>query len=186
MISINNAKKTYSTHLKNGMALGTILLFTGCASNDMSDLSTFIAETKAKYVGQVEALPIITPYENRHYQVANIRDPFKSPVSLVKSISRKKSSNSNVKPSALRNKEELEKFPLDSLSMVGIMNNNGQNWAIIKTPDNNIFRVRKGNYIGVNNGKILNITETQITLTEIVADGLGGWVERRNKVALSN
>jgi len=164
----------------------SVLLAVGCTNNNMNDLATFVAETKAKYVGQVEALPIITPYETHRYQVANIRDPFKSSVSLVKSISKKRSKSSGVRPSNVRNKEELEKYPLDSLVMVGIMNNNGQNWAIIKTPDNNIYRVRKGNYIGENNGKILNISESKITLKEIVADGLGGWAERRNNVVLSN
>jgi len=172
------------------LSLGTLLIvismmLSGCNSN-MDDLATFVAETKAKYVGQVEALPIITPYETHRYQVENIRDPFRSSISLVKSITREKRKNNGVRPSSVRNKEELEKYPLDSLVMVGIMNNNGQNWAIIKTPDSNIFRVRKGNYIGENNGKILRISESKITLKEIVADGLGGWAERKNNVALSN
>ena len=165
--------------------LGITLLVSGCASNDMGDLASFVAETKAKYVGQVEALPIITPYESHRYQVTSVRDPFKIPVAIAKAKSKKRSSN-GVRPSNARNKEELERYPLDSLSMVGIMNNDGQKWAIVKTPDNNVHRVRKGNYLGENNGKILNISESKISLKEIVADGLGGWTSRKNTVALSN
>ena len=69
--------------------------------------------------------------------------------------------------------------------MVGVMNNNGQNWAIIKAPDNSIYRVRSGNYMGENHGKIQKITEARIDLKEIVADGQGGWITRSNKVTLS-
>jgi len=183
-------EKRRALNLRSGVItsamIATILLFSGCSSNDMTDLTTFVAETKAKYVGQVEALPIITPYETHRYQVTNFRDPFKSSISLVKSISTKKRRSNGVKPSNVRNKEELEKYPLDSLVMVGIINNNGQNWAIVRTPDSNIFRVRRGNYIGENNGKILKISESRILLKEIVADGLGGWAERKNSVTLSN
>ncbi len=163
----------------------SILIATGCTNNNMNDLVTFVAEIEAKHVSQVEALPIITPYETHRYQVANNRDPFKSTASLAKSISKKRSIRNGVHPSNVRNKEELEKYPLDSLVMAGVMNNDGKNWAIIKTPDNNIFRVHEGNYIGENNGKVLNISESKITINEIIADGFGGWAERRKNLALS-
>ncbi|MDH5257773.1 MAG: pilus assembly protein PilP [Gammaproteobacteria bacterium] len=156
----------------------------GCAENDVSDLNTFIAEVKTKYEGQVEALPIISPYESYSYRVSSKRDPFRPSVSLVKEATLKRSSN-GLKPNEVRNREGLEKYSLQSLVMVGIMNNNGQNWAIIKAPDGSIFRVRKGNYMGENNGKITRISESGIDLNEIVADGRGGWVERKNKLSLS-
>lgn len=162
----------------------TIVLATGCAENNMNDLIQYTQETKQKYMGQVEALPAITPYESYRYQVSEKRDPFKPSISLVKTIALKRASN-GIKPNAIRNKEDLEKYPLESLVMVGIMNNNGQNWAIVKAPDSSIFRVKKGNYMGENNGKILKITESKIDLKEIVSDGLGGWIERPNKLAIS-
>lgn len=172
---------------KHGLVVALIIatVFTsGCAENDMSDLTQFTVETRQKYLGQVEALPAITPYESYHYQVTDLRDPFKPTVSLVKTIELKRRSN-GLKPNEVRNKEDLENYALESLVMVGIMNNNGQNWAIIKAPDNNIFRVKKGNYMGENNGKILKISESKISLKEIVKDGLGGWIERKNKLAIS-
>jgi len=162
----------------------TILLAAGCAENNMNDLSQYALDTKQKYMGKVEALPAITPYESYHYQVSKERDPFKPSVSLVKTIALKRASN-GIKPNAVRNKEDLEKYALETLVMVGIMNNNGQNWAIVKAPDSSIFRVKKGNYMGENNGKILKITESKIDLKEIVQDGLGGWIERPNKLAIS-
>ena len=161
-----------------------MLVITACADKSMSDLSQFVTDTKSKYMGKVEALPIITPYESYSYKMEEQRDPFKPSVSLVKSVALKRSSN-GIRPNEVRNKEELEKFPLESLIMVGVMNNNGQNWAIIKAPDNSIYRVRSGNYMGENHGKIQKITEARIDLKEIVADGQGGWITRSNKVTLS-
>ena len=160
------------------------LLGSGCAENDMSDLSQFTIDTRQKYLGKVEVLPAIVPYQSYPYQVENERDPFKPSVSLVKSTALRKASN-GLKPNEVRNKEDLEQYALESLTMVGVMNNNGQNWAIVKAPDSNIYRVKKGNYMGENNGKILKITESKISLKEIVQDGLGGWIERPNKLAIS-
>jgi len=170
--------------LKKFAFISLAALVVSCAENDMSDLSQFTKETKLKYLGQIEALPAIVPYEGYHYQVEDKRDPFKPSVSLVKTIALKRASN-GIRPNSIRNKEDLERYGLETLVMVGVMNNNGQNWAIIKAPDNSIFRVKKGNYMGENNGKILKISESKIDLKEIVKDGLGGWIERPNKLAIS-
>ena len=165
-------------------SVAAIITLSSCAKNDVSDLSTFVADVKEKYKGQVEALPVISPYESYRYNVSKARDPFRPSVSLVKEATLKRSSN-GLKPNEVRNKEGLEKYALQSLVMVGIMNNNGQNWAIVKAPDNSIFRVRKGNYMGENNGKITRISESGIDLKEIVPDGRGGWTKRKNKLNLT-
>ena len=178
---LKTQKKFSIKWIVSALAVSTLL---GCAKNDISDLETFVAEIKTKYTGQVEALPVISPYESYSYHVAKKRDPFRPSVSLVKEATLKRSSN-GLKPNEIRNKEELERYSLSSLVMVGIMNNNGQNWAIVKTPDNSVIRVRKGNYMGENHGKITRITESGIELKEIVPDGRGGWIERKNKLSLS-
>jgi len=93
-------------------------------------------------------------------------------------------SGSKVRPDLNRPREPLEEYPLDSLRMVGILELKGTRWALIKTPDETIHRVRVGNYMGQNHGRITRITETQVDLIEIVPDGLGGWMERKAQVAL--
>ena len=42
----------------------------------------------------------------------------------------------------------------------------------------NLFRVKKGNYMGQNFGVITGIDEGQINLKEVVQDSGGDWVER--------
>ena len=174
----------YKPFTKVFILISIILMVTACADNSLNDLNQFVSDTKQKYLGKVEALPAIMPYESYHYQTSEKRDPFKPSVSLIKSIALTRASN-GIKPNTVRNKEDLEKYALETLIMVGVMNNNGQNWAIVKAPDSNIFRVKKGNYMGENNGKILRISESQIDLKEIISDGMNGWIERKNKLAIS-
>ena len=69
--------------------------------------------------------------------------------------------------------------------MVGTMSQEKSVWALIKTPDNTIQRVENGNYLGQNNGKIIQVSNDGIELTEIVPDGFGGWQERASSIALS-
>lgn len=160
------------------------LLTSACTDHDMSDLTQFVAQARIKHKGQVEPLPVITPYDSYSYRVENKRDPFQQSVALIKSEP-VKHSNSTLHPNEARNKEALENFPLESLFMVGVMKNNGENWAIIKAPDGSIYKVKKGNYMGQNHGKITKITDAKISLKEIVADGMGGWKIRHNSVGLS-
>jgi len=173
------------TKIKFYAAISVLLLISACSDKDMSDLNAFIAESKIKHTGQVEPLPIITPYESYSYSVDIQRDPFKASVAMVKSAPQKRRSTSNVRPNDVRNREELERYPLESLVMAGIMNKDGDNWAIIKAPDGGIYWVKKGDYMGENHGKIMKITEAKISLKEIIADGMGGWKERKNDITLS-
>jgi type IV pilus assembly protein PilP len=69
--------------------------------------------------------------------------------------------------------------------MVGTLERNGDSWALVRMSDTTIHRVKPGNYLGENHGKIVEITESEVELTEIVPDGLGGWMERQAALALS-
>lgn len=163
---------------------GCLISLTACSTDQMQDLREFVQETKTKYKGQVEPLPAVVPYESYRYSVAKQRDPFRPSMSLVKSVNMARNAN-GITPDTRRNREELERYELDSLSMVGIMVNEGEKWAIVRAPDGAIYRVRKGNYMGRNHGKIIKINETKVEIKEIIADGLGGWIERPNKISLA-
>lgn len=80
-------------------------------------------------------------------------------------------------PELARRKEPLEAVPLDTMTMVGTLDKNGQMVALVKV-DSLLYQVRPGNYLGQNYGRILRITEGEIALREIVQDGVGEWIER--------
>lgn len=94
-----------------------------------------------------------------------------------------KQPNSAVASELNRRKEPLEAFPLDSMTMVGSVTKQGVQFALLKV-DGLLYQVKAGEYLGQNYGKILKITETEITLREIVQDAAGEWVERPTSLQL--
>jgi type IV pilus assembly protein PilP len=92
-----------------------------------------------------------------------------------------------VRPDPNRVREELEKYSLGSLKMMGTMRVSGAGdlWALILAPDGVVHRVQKNNYLGSNHGKIVGISEQRVDLKEIVADGPGRWQEREAFLSLT-
>jgi len=94
-----------------------------------------------------------------------------------------KQPNSAVAAELNRRKEPLEAFPLDSMSMVGSVTKKGVPFALLKV-DSLLYQVKVGEYLGQNFGKITKITETEVTLREIVQDAAGEWIERPTTLQL--
>ena len=89
-----------------------------------------------------------------------------------------------MQPDLNRPKEPLESFSLETLKMVGALSRKGLIHAVIKTPDNAIYHVKKGNYIGQNFGLVTQISDSEVTLREIVQDSAGDWSERISTLIL--
>ena len=53
----------------------------------------------------------------------------------------------------------------------------GQPVALVRV-DNLIYQVRAGNYLGQNYGRVTKVSETGLSLREIVQDAAGEWIER--------
>ncbi|HEX4023742.1 MAG TPA: pilus assembly protein PilP [Steroidobacteraceae bacterium] len=145
----------------------------GCSSSD-ADLTRFIQQTKASPGGRVEPLPEVQPYEAFTYTDQNLRSPF------VPSIS-----GNAVRPDSRRAREYLEQFSLDTLKMVGTLDLGGKDYGLVMAGDGRVHRVLIGEHIGQNDGTITQITPSKIALTEIVPDGLGGYVQRPAALALN-
>jgi len=88
-----------------------------------------------------------------------------------------------VQPDLNRPKEPLEAFPLEQLAMVGTLEQNRNMYALVRA-GSNLFRVKKGNYMGPNFGVITAIDNGQIKLKEVVQDSGGDWVERSTTVQM--
>lgn len=154
-----------------------VLILAGCSGGGMDDLQTFVAETGKDMQGKIEPLPEVKLYEPFTYDAFDLPDPFKP---------RKLSTGGGggLQPDLTRPKEPLEAFSLETLKMVGVMAKKGVIHAVIKTPDNAIYHVRKGNYVGQNFGLITQINDSEISLREIVQDSAGDWSERISTLIL--
>jgi type IV pilus assembly protein PilP len=163
--------------------LGAVLLvmaLAGCVNDNVSDLQTHVAQVKAKKPPPIPPLPEIKPYETYVYDEATLRDPFQA--SVARKVVR---SDDALRPNMKRQREILEQFPLDTLAMVGSLEQGGERWALIKAKDGTLYRTKKGRYIGQDYGEIIRVTETEIVLQETVPDGLGGWVKRQATLSVS-
>lgn len=164
-----------------------ILLMSGmliaCSDSRMSDLQRFIDEVKAEKQGHVEPLPEFKPFETFVYKADEIKDPFTSWETRVQNVAQAGGEN-QIHPEEHRRKEVLEGFQLNALLMMGTLEYQNEIWGLIKAPDGIVYRVKEGNYLGQNHGKIIRILRNQMALMEIVPDGLGAWEERQASLSL--
>jgi type IV pilus assembly protein PilP len=160
----------------------SVLSLAGCGSGNMSDLEEYAAQVKARKPGPIEPLPEIKQVETFVFEPADRRDPFVLDEQSAEAIPPQTAGG--ITPDPLRRKEELEEYSLDSLKMVGILEQEGTTWGLLIAPGGTLHRVRAGNYIGQNNGQITRITENSIELIEVVSDGTNEWRERPAAIAL--
>lgn len=166
---------------RTGWALAALLL-AGCGGDEQRDLEAWIKEQDNMPRPRIEPLPEVKPFQAFSYRADTdgLLDPFKP----RKIEAPKQTADSGIRPDLNRPREPLEAYPLENLRMVGTLSQKGAIFALIKTPDNNLFRVRKGNYLGQNFGRITDIDEGNVKLTEIVQDGAGEWMERTSTLQL--
>ncbi len=167
---------------KHGLVLALALSLAACGA-DMDDLDQYINEIKARPGGRIEPLPEITPYEIFTYvaDAQGLRSPFVPDTPQATG-----SAAGGARPDPDRSREYLESFPLDTLGMVGTLYIGETMYGLVQTADGLIHRVVPGNYMGQNDGRITDISESEITLVEIISDGIGGYIERDAAIGLSD
>ena len=171
-------------HLLRGVVLAVVAVGLAACGGDNDDLDQYINEVKARPGGRIEPLPEITPYEVFTYvaDAEGVRSPFipDTPQAATSGA------GGGIRPDADRSREFLEGFPLDTLRMVGTLNIGETTYGLVQTSDGLIHRVVPGNYMGQNDGRINQITDSEIGLIEIISDGIGGYIERDAAISLSD
>lgn len=151
----------------------------GCSEYSISDLEKYVGLEKAKKAGRIKPVPEFKAYDSYVYAVKeNSRSPFE-PVQQEEMVANQVNvDGGGLAPDANRHRESLEAFPLDTLRYVGSLEQHGEFWAIIISPDSLIHKIKVENYIGQNYGKITSITDSSVEISELVPNGMGGWIER--------
>ena len=158
-----------------------VIGLSACGGEENSDLRAYIQEVKARKAGKIEPIPKPQQTPSYIYLEAELRDPF-TPIIRVVSTAQPVQTPPPMSP---HEPYPLEQYPLNSLKMVGSLEQGGVRWALIKTQDGTLLRTKKNEYMGQDNGKIVRITETEVELQEIVDDGLGGWVKRQAIISVA-
>jgi len=161
------------------MALG--LFIAACGGGEYQDLKEELKKLTADLRGKVAPLPVVKPYEPVPYKAFDLPDPFSS--SKIELVTKTAGSGGGLKPDLNRPKEPLEAFPLESVKVVGVLQQAKQTFALVRA-DATVYRVKAGNYMGQNFGLVTGITESQVQLRELVQDASGDWVERVSTLQL--
>jgi type IV pilus assembly protein PilP len=160
------------------------VLLAAC-SGRQDDLNRYIAEVKARPATPIPPIPPVRTYTPYVYEGLLGRDPFRQSTSEGSDKVATAGSAKGPRPDFQRPREYLERFELDTLSMVGTFSKESSEWVLIRDPDGVIHRVAVGNYLGKNHGKVNDISNDEVQLSEFIADGIGGWLVREASVALN-
>lgn len=167
-------------------AIASVIVALGGCAESRSELDDYITRIKQRPGGPLPPLPKMREFEQFEYAAYEMRDPFSRVSTEQSGQSDAQVAAAGAGPDLTRRREELESFPLDALDMVGTMGDVADMFGLIKDPTGVVHRVKPSAYLGQNHGKILEIGEDRIELTEWFPNGLGGWEERRSAIALDD
>jgi type IV pilus assembly protein PilP len=162
------------------MAVAACML-TACGASSEDELRAWMLEQRNQMRPRVAPISEPKPFKPEDYVDTAAVEPF-SREKLASALKRDAPqpatiTSALIAPELARRKEALEAFPLDAMSMVGSLIQQGQPAALVRV-DSLLYQVRLGSYLGMNYGKVIKITETEVTLREIVQDAVGEWIER--------
>lgn len=175
--------------MKKILIVCSSFLMTGCLNiGDNSDLKKKIDDTvKNAYFEPKEIVPPEDPVEFV-YSASSYRSPFQAERALLPI--RENEANS-IFPIENRIPEPLEKVRFENISMVGTLEDEEGNLiALIRVSAseglNGVHPVNVGDYLGLNNGRIISLHPSHIALNEIVSQGKNSWQNRARTIQLIN
>jgi len=164
-------------------------LLGACSGGDHEDLRQWMAASTKDMRGHIPKLPEVKPYEPVPYGAEGTLDPFKSskiePESKYKRLAGKGGAfQPDFEAREVRN-SLLEKYPIESLKMIGYMYVNNRPMAVIQVEDK-VKQVKVGDYIGLDFGMVTQISDTEVQLRELIQDSVGDWTERKSSLYLQS
>lgn len=147
------------------------------------DLRAYLEEVRARPGRSQEALPQIRHPEEFRYVAAGRRSPF-APIGARTEDTRRTGAEPG--PDLAREREFLEHYSLDALRMVGSLRYASGLYGLMQTPDGLVHRLATGDYLGRNHGRVTHISDGEVQLVELVADGNGGYLQRPAVILLAD
>ena len=161
------------------------LALSGCGSErGLDEVKQYVKESDNLPRGRIEPLPEVKPYEPFEYAAYDLLDPFVARKAPTSQPPKRDANDPRLDPN--RRKGPLEAFPLENLKMVGTLQQKKDFFALIKTPDNNLYRVKAGDFIGTNFGRISDINESSLKLKELTQDSGNEWKEEERTLLLQD
>lgn len=166
-----------------GIAIVSVLL-SGCGSN-IDDLIDYTNQVKASTPVNIEEYPEFDALPSVSYDAKDFRSPFQKslkPAELAVELQRANCTQLNQK----RRKQALENYGLDALAMSGVFTTNGRKYALIKANDGSLHKITTGSYIGLFHGRVKQIKNKEILITEMLPDGAGCFKSKDATLTMSS
>ncbi|KII77714.1 pilus assembly protein PilP [Vibrio renipiscarius] len=169
-----------ANHWRWGVVISVLLV--GCRANQ-DPLDEFVLHAQQKAQKTVQELAPALVFRSAVYTGGPEREPFTLPTAALV-LDQPEVRRDCWQPKPRKANGQLERYALNKLSLKGVMSRNGKNSALVQTPSGQVVSVRTGHYIGLNNGRVTEVSASYIQINETLPDGLGCWNKRSIKLAL--
>ena len=175
---MNPCRRNFST-----IAFAALFL-SGCTAQ-VADLQAYTAQVKANTQVNIEAYPEFEAQPPFEYAANELRSPFVRPKAAEQAVVEVVKANC-LQPNYSRQKEALESYGIDAITMSGIFTANQKQWILFKTNDGALHKATYGSYIGLFHGRISAISNETVTITELLPDGAGCWQQKETKLTMAS
>ncbi|MBT0586094.1 pilus assembly protein PilP [Alteromonas sp. SM 2104] len=159
-------------------------LLAACTA-ETSDLVAYTEQVKATVQVNIEPYPEFASQPAFDYSADNLRSPFVRPRAVEQTVAEVAKPNC-LQPDFARAKEPLERYGIDAISLSGMFVSNNKTWGLFKTNDGSLHKASVGNYLGLFNGKITDISGEKVTISELLPDGAGCWQKKQTTLTMAS
>ncbi|KTC38035.1 pilus assembly protein PilP [Pseudomonas sp. ABAC61] len=154
----------------------------GCAAETgHADLEAYLDAARTQATVQLEPAPTLRPVPTLSYGASALRSPFQIP--LGASVADRQGAAVPGMNDPARVREPLEGFDIEQLQMVGTLSGTAGSFVLLRG-GGVVYRLRIGDYLGRDQGRIVAIGDSRVDVVEVVPDGAGAWLERSRTLAL--
>ncbi|WP_026376910.1 pilus assembly protein PilP [Aestuariibacter salexigens] len=170
--------------MKKWLIIATVLLLAGCKGGT-EDLRQYTEQVKANTQVSIEPYPEFKTMPAFEYAAQELRSPFTRPRNQqVEQVTGQQANC--LQPDFSRQKEPLEQYGIDALSMAGMFTSQGTQWILVKANDGSLYKATVGNHIGLFFGEITSIQNGKVAITEMLPDGAGCWQKKQTTLTMSS
>jgi len=163
----------------------TICTLLAACSSEHEDIKQWMKESSKDVRPGIPPLPKVIPYQAVPYLADKLVDPF-VPGKIEPENKQGGDNGKKGGPNFAARDERnnlLEKYPLESIKMIGFLNVNNQPMAVVQV-EQHVKQVKRGDYIGQDFGIVIEINDQKMSLKELVQDSAGDWTERESILQL--
>tara|TARA_B100000767_G_scaffold274686_1_gene308504 strand:- start:804 stop:1328 length:525 start_codon:yes stop_codon:yes gene_type:complete len=158
--------------------LCVVVFLSSCGGNNHQDLAAFIDAVSRDAVPTVIDIPKSESYHSFKYDVASYRSPFTPAIDSLPEKNLSHNEQDMVKPDFNRAKHYLESIQIEKMTMVGTISQFSIQWALLMTSNGQIHKVKKGQFIGRNHGRVTDVSNEYLQVNEIISNGQNTWANR--------